>query len=488
MAHSQKLKFFSAFLLISAFSIALPLLLHLESFARLVTNFHGEAYELLELFGFSASLGLLTWAIVEGRLRRPVSWRGWLPIWLTVFVGLLWLAILIETSTTAGDYPCYQNAAVAVGSNKTPYRGCYFYPPLMAQAMAFLSQSIVLLGAVFGKQLSSTTTWQVVFYLFQCLQWYLILVSFRLSLVLTQALRLRKLLSLLLVTGLFILNVPLLRTVMLHQVNLWILASVLGIILLLDRRPFLAGILTAFSGHIKIYPLIFSLPFIAGRHWRAVLGLVTGLAAFALLPASLGYRWTIWQQFFQFFLRFPQYNAPRNNSLYSLVANLLLLAGADVTDQASMWRHAPRIGYYLLVILMAAWLAWRFFHSRRILNGPSINGERRQLLFRYCFLMDMVAAQLLISPSLWEHQWVIIIPYVIWTVSFQDNLASYPRLGAALAAAMLVFAVPSFDLIPFSYVRIAGLLLMLWITSPGLVLAKPPPAPAPGAQGSVSPA
>ncbi len=34
----------------------------------------------------------------------------------------------------------------------------------------------------------------------------------------------------------------------------------------------------------------------------------------------------------------------------------------------------------------------------------------------------------------------------------------------------MIYAVPSFDIIPFSYVRIAGLLLLLWITNPGLLL------------------
>jgi hypothetical protein len=336
--------------------------------------------------------------------------------------------------------------------------------------LALLSRSIVAFGLLLGKSLTPDSTWLVVFYLFQSLQLLMILVAFRLSLALAQELRLKRLLSVVFVTGLFVLNTPLLRTVILHQVNLWILTAVLGIILLITKKPFWAGVITAFSGHIKVYPLILALPFAIGKKWHALLGLAAGLVAFVLIPVSLGFRWTIWQQFGQFFLRFPQYNAPRNNSLYSIAANILVLTGADVSNEGSIWRFAPRVGYYLLVLLVIGWLAWRFFQTRRIIKGVNLSDQKRFLLVEYSFLMDMVAAQLLISPSLWEHQWVIIIPFVLWAVSFQYHLASRSRLSAALAGILMIYAVPSFDIIPFSYVRIAGLLLLLWITDPRLLI------------------
>ncbi len=312
-----------------------------------------------------------------------------------MFLGLFWLSILVETSSSPGDYPCYQNAAAALQLNKTPYHGCYFYPPLLAQGLALLSKSIVAFGMLFGRSLAPDSTWPVVFYLFQSLQLLMILVAFRLSLALAQELKLKRLLSVIFVTGLFVLNTPLLRTVSLHQVNLWILTAVLGIILLINKKPFWAGVITAFSGHIKVYPLIFALPFAVGKKWYALLGLAAGLAAFVLIPVSLGFRWTIWQQFGQFFLRFPQYNAPRNNSLYSIAANILVLTGADVTNEESIWRFAPRAGYYLLVLLVIGWLAWRFFQTRRIIKGVNLTDQKRFLLVEYSFLMDMVAAQLI---------------------------------------------------------------------------------------------
>lgn len=466
----RKFRFISALLIIYLFTILLPVLLHWEGLSRFITNFYGEQFELLELFGFTATIGLFLWAFIEGRLRHPASWRAWLPIWLTVFLGLLWLSILVETSSSPGDYPCYQNAAVALQFNKNPYHGCYFYPPLLAQGLTTLSKSIVAFGFLFGKGVAPDSTWPMVFYLFQSLQLLMILVAFRLSLALAQQLKLKKLLSILFVTGLFVLNIPLLRTVILHQINLWILTAILGIILLINKKPFWAGVITAFSGHIKVYPLIFALPFAVGKKWHALLGLAAGLVAFVLLPVSLGFRWTIWQQFGQFFLRFPQYNAPRNNSLYSIAANILVLTGADVTNEESIWRFAPRAGYYLLVLLVIGWLAWRFFQTRRIIKGVNLTDQKRFLLVEYSFLMDMVAAQLLVSPSLWEHQWVIILPFVLWAVSFQVHLTSRPHLSAALAGVLMIYAVPSFDIIPFSYVRIAGLLLLLWITNPGMLL------------------
>ncbi|OGO28425.1 MAG: hypothetical protein A2Z16_09240 [Chloroflexi bacterium RBG_16_54_18] len=467
---NRTFRFISALLILYLFTILLPVALHWEGLSQFITNFYGEQFELLELFGFSATIGLFLWAYIEGRLRRPASWRAWLPIWLTVFLGLFWLSILVETSSTPGDYPCYQNAAEALLQNKTPYRGCYFYPPLLAQGLAFLSKSIVSFGGLFGQGVAPDSTWPVVFYLFQSLQLLSILVAFRLSLALAQELKLKKLLSVIFVSSLFVLNTPLLRTVILHQVNLWILTAVLGIILLINKKPFWAGVITAFSGHIKVYPLIFALPFAVGKKWHALLGLVAGLAVFVLVPVSLGFRWSIWQQYGQFFLRFPQYNAPRNNSLYSIAANILVLTGADVTSEGSIWRFAPRVGYYLLVLGVIGWLVWRFLQTRKIIKGVYLFDQKRYLLVEYGFLMDMVAAQLLVSPSLWEHQWVIILPFVLWAVSFQYNLTRRPHIPAAFAGILMIYAVPSFDMIPFSYVRIAGLLVLLWITNPGLIL------------------
>ena len=467
---NRTFRFISALLIIYLFTILLPVLLHWEGLSQFITNFSGEQFELIELFGFSATVGLFLWAFIEGRLKHPASWRAWLPVWLTVFLGLFWLSILVESSSSPGDYPCYQNAAAALQLNKTPYHGCYFYPPLLAQGLASLSKFIASLGALFGRHLVPDATWPVVFYLFQSLQLLLILVAFRLSLALAQELKLKRLLSVIFVTGLFVLNTPLLRTVILHQVNLWILTAVLGIILLINKKPFWAGVITAFSGHIKVYPLIFALPFAVGKKWPALLGLAAGLVALVLIPVSLGFRWTIWQQFGQFFLRFPQYNAPRNNSLYSIAANILVLTGADVTNEESIWRFAPRLGYYLLVLLVIAWLVRRFFQTRRIIKNVNLSDQQRFLLVEYGFLMDMVAAQLLVSPSLWEHQWVIIIPFVLWAVSFQYNLNRRPHLSAALAAVLMIYAVPSFDMIPFSYVRMAGLLVLLWTTNPGFIL------------------
>ena len=324
---NRKFRFISGLLIIYLFTILLPVVLHWDGFSQFISNFYGEQFELLELFGFSATIGIFLWAFVEGRLCRPASWQAWLPIWLTVFLGLFWLSILVETSPSPGDYPCYQNAAAALQLNKSPYHGCYFYPPLLAQGLASLSKSIVASGMLFGRSLAPDSTWPVVFYLFQSLQFVMILVAFRLSLALAQELKLKRLFSMIFVTGLFVLNTPLLRTVSLHQVNLWILTAVLGIILLINKKPFWAGVITAFSGHIKVYPLIFALPFAVGKKWHALLGLAAGLAAFVLIPVSLGFKWTIWQQFGQFFLRFPQYNAPRNNSLYSIAANILVITG-----------------------------------------------------------------------------------------------------------------------------------------------------------------
>lgn len=77
-------------------------------------------------------------------------------------------------------------------------------------------------------------------------------------------------------------------------------------------------------------------------------------------------------------------------------------------------------------------------------------------------MLDFSVISLLIAPSAWEHHYVIAIPLAIWTFTLRGRDAFLQTtIGTAL-----VFALPVFNVYPFSYLRMAGLLILLLLVSP----------------------
>ncbi len=75
----------------------------------------------------------------------------------------------------------------------------------------------------------------------------------------------------------------------------------------------------------------------------------------------------------------------------------------------------------------------------------------------YGNVFDAIVMVLIISPLVWEHHYILTIPLIIWVILTQGKQKPW-RVGVA---AFLICAIPIFDVYPFSYHRIAGLLLLL---------------------------
>jgi hypothetical protein len=83
--------------------------------------------------------------------------------------------------------------------------------------------------------------------------------------------------------------------------------------------------------------------------------------------------------------------------------------------------------------------------------------EKNDHLEKNMIPLESLPLILLISPLVWEHHYVLIIPYCLWLLTRKN----VQQNGLAFLGAFLVFAIPTFDLFPFSFNRILGLLLML---------------------------
>lgn len=275
-------------LLLGLAAILLPLLLQRLDLP-IITYTYSREYLPFELFGLCGALALMAALYLEWRKRRNAPIEDKLPLILLLLVGLHFLILITEYSTKSGDYEDYQRAANAVLHGLNPYDGDYLYPPLTAQTFALTYRLVAWTSGWLGASAATEEVlWNTVFYLFQCGQFFLILIAFVLCYLFARELGLPKIPASVLVGALFVFNSPLIRTLRHNQVNLYILDLLLLAILLLRRYPLLSGAAAALGGHIKLYPLILLAPWALGKKIAAVASTVISFFLILLLQIGLG--------------------------------------------------------------------------------------------------------------------------------------------------------------------------------------------------------
>jgi hypothetical protein len=301
----------------------------------------------------------------------------------------------------------------------------------------------------------------LIFYLYQCLQWYLTILSFFLSYLLAEKYGLHKYLSLGIAALLFILNNPLLRTIHFFQINLWILNIVMLVLLYNASHPFMTGLIAALGAHIKLYPAAFVAPWMLLKDKRALSGFAVGIIAlFALILGSFR-NISVWTQFIDQDPTNAGGYELRDNSLHSLVYNSLRIT--NVIQPEDLNSRIPETGTSFLTFLVLAWFVIRLFLRYRMLVKDQVldplNSFARDGMF-----VDMVGLMLLASPVAWEHHYILTIPVFLWTFALQVKEGYVPV--ASLLAFSFIFALPTFDVYPLSYLRLAGLMILLIISDP----------------------
>jgi hypothetical protein len=382
-----------------------------------------QPFELLGLFG-----GLLIVAFTAWRVRGR-SLDDALPALLAGGLGLLWLGYVAETSESSWDWGCYRAAADAINGGGDIYGGCYLYPPPFAQLLAAAER---LAG-----------DWQLVFYVYQAAQVALVVVAALLCLRLVERLGVPRRRACVYVALALAVNAPLLRTLRHDQINLWVLDAVLLALVAAERWPVAAGAALAFAGYLKIYPLALVLAFALARKWRAVASAIGAVGVIAAADLALAGA-APWRAYAAFVPNFPTGTLMRDNSLLSFFFNTTNLAGAP--------KVAPAL-WGLSVLAVTIWLFRRTWLRREM---PA---EQRWVWNA----VDLLAWQLMVAPLVWEHHYVLAVPLVL------TALATAPpeRLFRLAVAGALMLTIPTADMYPLSYTRLAGLVLALYWTSPG---------------------
>ena len=407
--------------------------------------------QLLGLFAFFMWLVLAINAHRELAKHPSPSIETLIVIILPFLVSSFFLFLVVEYANQSWDYEQYEDAFKSIVMGKNPYRNMrYLYPPVFAQAMASLYLFAERSLSFMGVQL-----WLFVFYIHQCLMYFLANLAYQLSCRFASRIGFSELTGALLVSGLFLFNYPLIRTLHLSQVNLYVLDAILFALLTLHTSPILSGAALGFGGLIKIYPFVLAAPLFLAKKWKAVFGVALGTGIIILLQTRFGRDLTLWQQFIQFYLSFPFERESslwfRNSSLLSFIRNLVHFTG--------MPENMTLILFAGVALGIVAWMVVRFNQRRR---NPFGGGNADVPYQDFGHLIDFSILTLLIAPSAWDHHYIIAIPLALWAVALcWKEKPVWLVIGLAS-----VFALPPFDVFPFSYVRPLGIIILMILAAP----------------------
>jgi hypothetical protein len=412
---------------------------------------YGRTYQPFELMSWGAAVVALGFM---GRHLRALQADGRLtlraaaPALATLVVTLYGVGVIGEYSQESWDWGCYRDGAAAVLQGGTPYGRCYIYPPLLAQVLAGVYRVMDPLQHALGMNLPDT--WPLVFYVFQASQ---IAALATLALVgqrLARRWGLSVELAAVVVAALLVLDNPLLRTLRHNQINLWLLTITVLAVDVLDRKPLAAGGLLALAAHIKLYPLALLAPWVLGKRWRAVGAAVAATVVLAVVVT--GRNPEQWSELLAFGSRIAAGQYFRNNSILGLVINLVRVPLMSVQAPIEPWLPVLRpIG---MALSGAAGLAvlWRLLARYR--RGG--NARARMA----ADTADIFALQLVVSPLVWEHHFVLALPVAWHAIATQGQ--RQPVLVATGVA--LALWMPTADIFLLSHHRMLGLVLLLWAT------------------------
>ncbi len=418
---------------------------------------YGWAMMLFELYSFTHVLAF----VAMGFLLRPwflARRQGLYPLAVFLVIGCFYLTVFEKFGRRSYDYSAWFNGMMSQVNYGDPYAAnpqvspIYWYTPALAQLMAgwrwVVGRLFPHLRMVEGSV--RQTTDHLVFYLFQCTQFTLLMGLYWLTYAWGRWLKMDRKGAALAAGFLLVFNTPLFRMLAFHQANLWLVNSILVILLFRDRSPCLAGLAMAVGFHMKLYPAILGLPLLLTWRWKPILwaGVFT-LAILAVQCAVSG--WDVWLKFLTYMANPPIGSMFRDNSLHGIAKNLLKpFDAAQYTGV--LWA--------ILQAISVGWIAWRMARRERLVRRLRAEpGADAAWLNEFHFqeqAMDTLVMSFFLSPMVFEHHYVMAISVILWTWVVWGARA--PR--AVVIGALLILAVPVYDVGPLSWNRIAGLLVL----------------------------
>ena len=420
---------------------------------------------LFEAFGFfAASFMLFTaWRQIVDLIEADADIEVWVNRFLPHIVSFFFLYLVVEFHEQSWDYDCYDVAFRAIIDGGNPYaHTLYTYPPPYAGLMASVYKFSRWLFPFFDLASEKSNSWLFVFYIHHTFQFFSANLIYQLARRFSNQLGVKSFVSTLFVSALFVFNYPLIRNIHLNQVTIFSSVALLfTITLLMEGKDFKGGIALAIGGLIKIYPFALGLPLLVTKKWKGLLGVFTGLATIFLVQTKFATDLLIWKQFVNLYLNFPVSRESsrwfRNSSLLSFTRSTSSFLG--LPDNMVMPIYA------VVFLAIFVWLGMRLLKREDLLKSDR-NQERNMRLSIGSFI-DFSVIFLLLGPSAWAHHYLFSIPLAVWAFSRVDK-SQIKWLFLGLTS---IFIMPPFDIYPFSYIRLAGLITLLVITVPATASA-----------------
>lgn len=343
-------------------------------------------------------------------------------------VVLLYLNVLRERFRY-GDYQYYLEAATALYNNQT-LPDTYLYLPLWATILQFI--------VPLGDQGMLAILWPVniialgAFYilLVRVLEYYGF--SERLAVV---------------ITVLFMLvNTPLHRTLGYVQVNLMVMAFIMGSVLSFRKNDLLSALLLALAVHLKTSPAALVLAFLLERNWKWAAWFALTFIGIALVPLALeGFH--------------PYFDYVTNIGILSRITD----TNFHDTSFDSFFRFFnPFLGIQIettrlitLGVKALLGLASIFVMTQNVRHQTFANGENKNLLNA---IPSLFIVMTLTSPIVWDHHGLFLtLSFLLLILAIES-----PALWMIfLFAYFLEFIQPSFDFFPWSFGRLLAPLIVL---------------------------
>jgi glycosyl transferase family 87 len=373
--------------------------------------------------------GLLLLLILTGNLTRATSLR-----WAGFFINAFLYINILRERVRYGDIDYYTQAAFALIKNK-PLPDSYFYPPLWATLLSFLTplgEGGILLIAWTANVLSF-----LLFYFL--LQRALELYQFKPSAAALTA------------TIFTLVNMPVIRTFMYVQVDFHVMNLILLSLLFYRDRVFLSALMLALAVHFKASPIVLVLPFLIDRNWKWLLWFVVSALLITLFTVAF---YGI-SPYFDFINNFLFISAPHTLSLHDSSFD----SAIGVT--LSYFRASFSLVRVLVILAKGTTAIVTIFlciRSQGFFVGD--NGKGRLLNS----IVPLFVGMTLLSPLVWEHHAMFLTLPFLLLLKKLESPTEWTLYGFVY---LFVFLTPTFDYFPWSYGRLVGMLILLallWIT------------------------
>jgi hypothetical protein len=381
--------------------------------------------------------GLLLWLIFMGKITKSTS-----PSWVGFFViAFLYINVLRER-VRYGDIDYYTQAAFAlINHNSLP--DTYFYPPLWATLLSFLTplgENGILLIAWIANVLALLLFY---FLLHRTLELY----------------QFKPYAAALTVTLFILVNMPVIRTFMYVQVNFHVMNFILLSILFYKNRVILSALMLALAIHFKASPAVLVLAFLPFDKLRTPLEFnwkwLTWFAVSMVLIAAFPFAFYGIGPYYDFINNFLFINAPHGLSMHdssfdSAIGTALSYFRADFSIVRILVLLAKGITGIATIYLC---VRSRGFFT----NGGS-------MVHLYDSIIPLFVAMTLFSPLVWEHHAIFLTLPFLLLLKKLESPTEWTLYGAVY---LLVFLTPTFDYFPWSYGRLVGILILLtllWVT------------------------